>query len=234
MFTIPHGEQSPRVTLLQVLLNSHNCYGADGKRLTVDGLYGRNTKAAVSSGSRLFGVGDPQGNAATPPLISQLLSDVDLNVITSVDLGDPALQVDIDAFKREGNDPIVLGGMCNGLQQMVTEVTSRARFGHVAALRFDGHGNLGRWLTISVGNVAHLKGQAYEEIEQEDMSYISSTNFQKVSSVISLLTPIFAPIGFVEHLGCRLGSVKETQKMLKKLADLWGVPIRVGTQLQSV
>src|SRR5262249_41149175 len=155
---IPFGEHSPRVTLLQILLKSHSCVGADGKRLTVDGAYGRNTRAAVSAGSRLLGVGDQGGSAAKPDLIKELLADVDLNVITSVDLGDPNLQIDIDTFKTEGNDPIVLGGMCNGLQQMVTNVTVKARPGHVAALRFDGHGNLGRWLTISVGNIAHLKG----------------------------------------------------------------------------
>ena len=145
-----------RVTLLQILLNSHGCVGADGKRLTVDGSYGRNTRAAVSAGSRLLGVGDQGGSAATPVLIKELLADVDLNVITSVDLGDPNLQIDIDTFMTEGNDPIVLGGMCNGLQQMVNIVTGRARPGRVAALQFDGHGNLGRWLTISVGNVVRI------------------------------------------------------------------------------
>jgi hypothetical protein len=234
MFNIRFGEHSPRVTLLQILLNSHSCVGADGKRLTVDGLYGRNTRAAVSAGSRLLGVGDLRGGAATPALIKELLADVDLNVITSVDLGDPELQIDIDTFKAEGNDPIVLGGMCNGLQQMVNDVTARARPGRVAALRFDGHGNLGRWLTISVGNVAHLKGRSYQEIENEVMSYISSSNFSTVSSVISPLSRIFAPFAFAEHLGCTLGARRETRAMLKKLADLWGVAIRVGIHLQPI
>jgi len=234
MFNIPVGEHSPRVTLLQILLNTHSCVGADGNRLTVDGWYGRNTNAAVSAGARLLGVGDQRGSAATPSFIQQLLADVDLNVITSVDLGDPALQIDIDAFTREGNTPIVLGGMCNGLQQMVSIVTAQAQPGHVAALRFDGHGNLGRWLTISVGNVAHLRGRAYWEIENEIMSYISSTNFTRVSSVISPLRRIFAPFGFVEHLGCTLGARRATRAMLTRLADLWGVPIRVGIQLQPI
>ena len=188
----------------------------------------------MSAGSRLLGVGDQGGSAATPVLIKELLADVDLNVITSVDLGDPNLQIDIDTFMTEGNDPIVLGGMCNGLQQMVNIVTGRARPGRVAALQFDGHGNLGRWLTISVGNVAHLKGQAYRDIENEVMSYISSSNFRKVSSVISPLSRIFAPFGFAECLGCTLGARRETRAMLAKLADLWGVPIRVGIRLQPI
>src|ERR1041384_4012021 len=234
MFNIPFGEHSPRVTLLQILLNSHHCAGADGNRLTVDGWYGRNTNAAVSAANRLLGVGNRGGSAATPDLIRQLLADVDLNVITSVDLGDPRLQIDIDNFTREGNNPIVLGGMCNGLQQMVSTVTAQARPGHVAALRFDGHGNLGRWLTISVGDVADLRGRAHRDIENEVMSYISSTNFTRVSSVIAPLSRIFAPFGFSEHLGCTLGARRATRAMLRRLADLWGVPIRVGIQLQPI
>jgi hypothetical protein len=234
MFNIPFGEQSPRVTLLQILLNSHRCAGADGKWLTVDGWYGRNTKAAVSAGSRLMGVGDQSGGAATPDLIKQLLEDVDLNVITSVDLGDPRLQADIDVFIANLDDPIVLGGMCNGLVAMVQAVQTRARPGHVAALRLDGHGNLGRWLTISVGDVAHLKGSAYQEIANEEMSYISSSNFLKVRGVIEPLKCIFAPFAFAEHLGCTLGARPLTRAMLEKLADLWGVPIRVGKQTQPI
>lgn len=234
MFNVPFGENSPRVTLLQILLNSHGCVGADKKRLTVDGAYGRNTRAAVSAGSRLLGVGDQTGDSASPPLIKELLADVDLSVITSVDLGDPNLQIDVQTFMKEGNNPIVLGGMCNGLQQMVSQVCSRARPGHVASLRFDGHGNLGRWLTISVGNIAHLHGQAYQEIEREVMSYISSSNFTRVSSVIAPLSSIFAPFGFAEHLGCTLGARRETRVMLTKLADLWGVPIRVGIRTQPI
>ena len=234
MFKVFHGEHSPRVTLLQILLNSHRCVGVDKKRLTVDGAYGRNTSAAVHAASRMLGLSDHRGMAAGPALIKGLLADVDLSVIVSVDFGDPTLKDDIDAFKAAGNDPIVLGGMCNGLQQMVSSVIGRARSGRVAALRFDGHGNLGRWLTISVGDIADLKGQAYREIEQEDMSYISSSNFRKVSSVIEPLSGIFAPFGFAEHLGCTLGARPKTRAMLGKLADLWGVPIRVGVRLQDV
>ena len=240
MFNVNHGELSPRVTLLQVLLNSHACAGADGKRLTVDGSYGRNTRAAVAAAGKMIGVGDMSGNAATPALIQRLLADVDLSVITTVDLGDPALQADVDAFRRNFDDPILLGGMCNGLVQMVQDVRSRAVDGHVAALRLDGHGNLGEWLTVSVGSVAHLRTgtpaerQEYAAIAQEIYSYIGAENFGKVNGLIAPLSQIFAPFGFAEHLGCTLGARPKTQAMLRKLATLWGVPIRVGVQTQPI
>ncbi len=157
MFNVRFGEHSPRVTLLQVVLNSHSYAGANNKRLTVDGAYGRNTGAAVAAAAKMIGVDKSSSKVATPELISRLLADVDLSVITSVDLGDARLQDDIDEFKRNFDDPIVLGGMCNGLQQMVLAVQSRAESGKVAALRLDGHGNLGEWVTVSVGDVAHLR-----------------------------------------------------------------------------
>ncbi len=173
-------------------------------------------------------------------LIQRLLADVDLSVVTSVDLGDPHLQADVAEFRRNFDDPILLGGMCNGLAQLVGAVWSRARPGRVAALRLDGHGNLGRWLTVSVGNVAHMsqgnqaEKQEYAVIEKEIYSYISAKNFDKVSSMIQPLSAIFAPFGFAEHLGCTLGAQPQTRTMLGKLADLWGVPIRVGIQTQPI
>jgi hypothetical protein len=228
MFTVPFREVGPRVTLLQILLNSHSCYGADGKVLTVDGNYGPNTKAAVSSASLLKGVGDPKGNAATPPLIKELLEDVELKVISSVDVGDyDNLSLTAEALKEAGDDPIELGLLCNGLQQLVNEVNVRAKAGTVVALRLVGHGNKGQWLTVSTGAPVHLDKKEYKEREDED-SYISAANWDKVSSIIAPLSRVFAPFGYAQHHGCSLGSRGDTRDMLMKLADLWGVPIRVG------
>ena len=240
MFTIRSGEHGPRVTVLQVLLNSHGCTGTDGKRLNVDGAYGRNTRDAVKAAATMAEGGDLTGAVATPALVRQLLADVDLQVVSSVDLGDPALQADAAALQRNFDDPILLGGMCNGLVAMVQAVQSRGRPGHVAALRFVGHGNLGDWLTISVGSVAHLReGNAAERreygfIKQEIYSYISADNYDKVNTIVAPLKGIFAKFAFAEHLGCTLGAKPQTRKVLQKLADLWGVPIRVGLQTQPV
>jgi hypothetical protein len=234
MFSIPYGEHSPRVTLLQILLNSHDCSGANGRRLVVDGCYGRNTAAAVSAANRLLSVAATADDSASASVVRRLIADVDLDVIASVDFGDPTIQIDIDSLTRDGNNPIALGGMCNGLQQMVGSVLSRGRSGRVASLLFDGHGNLGRWLTISVGSVAHLPAGEYRDIEMEVLSYISSSNFSLVSGVIAPLGRLFARFGFAEHHGCSLGSRRETRAMLKKLADLWGVPVRVGVRKQMM
>ncbi|WP_425229418.1 hypothetical protein [Sphingomonas sp.] len=225
--------------MLQVLLNSHRFAGANGRRLRVDGEYGPQTRFAVAAAGRATGIaGD--GETAPIALLRQLLTDVDLQVVSSVDIADARLQADVDVLTSNYDDPILLGGMCNGLAQMVQEVRSRGRPGKVALLRFDGHGNLGEWLTVSVGNVAHIRRgdaaekQEYARIEQETNSYISAQNFNRVSGAIQPLRSVFAPFGFAEHRGCTLGARPQTRAMLQRLADLWNVPIRVGIQRQTI
>ena len=49
------------------------------------------------------------------------------------------------------------------------------------------------------------------------MSYISSSNFRKVSSVISPLSRIFAPFGFAECLGCTLAQGGKRERCSQNL-----------------
>jgi hypothetical protein len=67
-----------------------------------------------------------------------------------------------------------------------------------------------------------------------DQQLYSAQNFSKVNGIIQPLSAIFAPFGFAEHLGCTLGARHQTREMLRKLADLWGVPIRVGIWTQPI
>ncbi len=225
MFTLHYLEHSPRVTLLQILLK-------DEHKIGVDGIFGPKTLAALKAfqGSRgLF----PSGNA-TPDTWNELLLGTRLAVISSVDMGDPNLEGDVQALKASGDEPIELGAMCNGLGQLVRQVEVRTAGKSIAALRFDGHGNLGRWLTISVGDVVDMTRKEYRETEKEYYSYVDPKHFSTVRPILSQLSRRFAPFGFAEHHGCSLGHRPETRKMLAKLADLWGVPISVGITVQDV
>jgi hypothetical protein len=227
MFTLHYHEQSPRVTLLQILLK-------DEYPLRVDGVFGPRTLAAVKA----FQTSRKQfpGGLPTPRTWEELLRGTRLAVISSIDAGDPGLADDDGrALRAAGDKPILLGAMCNGLGQLVTEVGARAAGNSIAALRLDGHGNLGRWMTISVGEVADLAKQnprEYRKVEKEYFSYINPAHFDKVAPLLSQLSHRFAPFGFAEHHGCSLGKRPETRKMMAKLADLWGVPVSVGVALQ--
>jgi len=225
MFTLNYLEHSPRVTLLQLLLK-------DEYPLTIDGIFGPKTQAALkafqASRSKV-----PTG-IANPETWQDLLAGTGLAVVSSVDLGDPRLGDDAQLLREAGDDPIEIGGMCNGLGQLVSSVSARAEGKKIAALRLDGHGNLGRWLTISVGDVVDMSPQDYAETAKEYYSYVDPAHFATVSPLLGRLTPKFARFGFAEHHGCSLGKQPATRKMLAKLANLWGVPFSVGVEKQPV
>lgn len=228
MFKLKLHERSPRVTLLQILLK-------DEYRLRVDGVFGPKTRAAVSQFQSSHGE-FPRG-IPTPTTWQHLFLGTDLTVVSSIDAGDPELaRDDRRALEAVGDKPILLGAMCNGLGQLIAEVNGRAAGHRLAALRLDGHGNLGRWMTLSVGEVADLSTEnprEYRQIVKEYFSYIDPKHFAKIAPLLSQLSGRFAPFGFAEHHGCSLGKRPDTRKMMAKLADLWGVPISVGTGLQS-
>lgn len=225
MFTLQHHEHSPRVTLLQILLK-------DEYNLKVDGILGPKTRAAVTAfqeSRREFGGGLP-----TPTTWKELFRGTNLTVVSSIDAGDPGVaRDDGQALLAAGDKPILLGAMCNGLGQLVSEVRARADGKSIAALRLDGHGNLGRWLTISVGDVVDMNRRDYRATAKEYYSYIDPAHFAKVTPLLRQLSKQFASFGFAEHHGCSLGKRPETRAMLVKLAGLWGVPISVGTKTQD-
>src|SRR5438034_10128528 len=109
MFHLHYLEHSPRVTLLQILLK-------DEHNIRIDGIFGPKTLAALKAFQTSRGQ-FPSGQA-TPDTWSELLRGTNLTVVSSVDMGDPGLKVDIQALKDSGDNPIELGAMCNGLGQL--------------------------------------------------------------------------------------------------------------------
>jgi Putative peptidoglycan binding domain len=224
MFSLHYMEHSPRVTLLQILMK-------DEQELKIDGILGSHTYAALKAFQRSRGLAAT--GIATPDTWAALLDGTDLAIISSVDMGDPTAKIDVQALKASGDTPIQLGSMCNGIGQLMGEVKKRARGRSIAALRLDGHGNLGRWLTVSVGDVVDMSKEDYAATAKEFHSYIDSKHFSTVAPLLGTLSDQFAPFGFAEHHGCSLGKRPETRKMLARLANLWGVPISVGITLQN-
>ena len=230
MFKLKLHEKSPRVTLLQILLR-------DEYKLKIDGSLGPKTMAAVrrfQAATREFA---PSTGLPTPTTWKNLLKGTNLTVVSSIDAGDKDLAADDKAtLEAWGDKPILLGAMCNGLGQLISEVKSRSQGLSLAALRLDGHGNFGKWMTLSVGEVADLSTEnpaEYRLIKKEYFSYIDPTHFAKLAPMLSQLASKFAPFGFMEHHGCSLGKKPATVKMMGKLANLLNVPISVGVTTQS-
>jgi hypothetical protein len=227
MILVKPGEVSPRVVVIQILLNRA------GSALVVDGHFGPKTRAAVVDFQGNNGIAPPNA-VVGPDTWWKLPLGKNTEVVDVVDVGDPGVGGGaVTELTKAKGDPIELGLMCGGIEQMVNDVIGKAGgSGTMALLRITGHGNLGRWMTVSVGSVAHLPAKDYKEVAEEDHSYIALANFDKLAPTLARLKPYFAPYGMMEHGGCSLGKRPETRTLMHRLADLWGVPVSVGIGLQ--
>lgn len=228
MMTVKLGEHSPRVVLIQILLNRAGATPL----LEVDGRYGHKTQSALIAFQRRNPGLRPSGNVDSATWL-KLPRGKSMNVVDVVDVGDPNVGgAAVKDLTAAGGRPIELGLMCNGVGQMVTSASGRAASGTVGLLRIIGHGNLGRWLTVSVGDVVDSSPAWQKVLASEDHSYISADNFAKLAPVLAPLKGLFAPFGSAEHGGCSLGGRERTRKLLHNLADLWQVPVSVGVGIQ--
>jgi hypothetical protein len=225
MLEIRHGEHGPRVVLLQVLLNR------TGASLAVDGVYGPKTRTAVETFQKSAPPLHRSGNVDSPTF-NELFRESRLSIVDVVDVGDPMLaEREANELRAAGSQPIELGLMCNGVGQMVSDAINQAA-SPIALLRITGHGNLGRWMTVSVGAPAHLHGAAYAELEAEFHSYIDLSHFAQLRGTLARLQGRFARFGSMEHLGCSIGSRPSSRQLMGALSDLWAVPISAGIQTQ--
>lgn len=227
MMLVRYGERSPRVVLIQILLNRA------GNTLTVDGVFGPRTRAAVVEFQTAHRI-KPDGKVG-PDTWRELPRGNNTKVVDVVDFGDPEVGGDaISELRRAGGNPIALGLMCAGVEQMVSSVIGQAGDrGTMALLRITGHGNLGRWMTVSVGDVVDATPEERRVLASESHSYIDPSHVDELAPVLSPLGRYFAPYGMMEHGGCSLGSRLPTRNMMHRLADLWGVPVSAGVGEQA-
>ncbi len=227
MLNIQPGESGPRVALLQILLNRA------GASVNVDGQFGQSMISAVTSFKKRVGLAGT--TAVRPELWWKLPLGSNTLVVDVVDVGDPKVGGGaVQNLVQAGGDPIQLGLMCAGVEQMVSDVIRKSNGpGTIALLRITGHGNLGRWMTVSVGDVVDATKTEQKILASEDHSYVASANFTKLSHVLARLKPYFAPYGMMEHGGCSLGGRGDTRHLMQRMAILWDVPVSVGVGIQT-
>jgi hypothetical protein len=125
----------------------------------------------------------------------------------------------------DGRD-IMLGGMCNGVAQMISSIMALFNTsGELDVLRLFGHGAEGM-MGISVG------GRVSSGASPNMVSTIAYNNFDQISGELGRLTTLFAPSGRVDLFGCSVGGGEKGDKLLQRLANLWGVKVRAGILTQ--
>jgi hypothetical protein len=204
--------------------------------LRVDGVFGPLTGRAVAAArGRLL---SSPGQVADPDLWNALFDEQRLCGVDAFDMGEERSASGVRLTQAAGSRVVETGAMCDGVGAVVQGIVGRVRPpGSLAILRTWAHGNLGRWLVFTAGEVVHTT-QADPalgaQIAAERRSYIDGDNFTEMAPVLEPVGRCFASVGIYEHHGCTLGSVPATRGMLRRLAGLWGVPVTAAMGPQAI
>ena len=226
MLLVESKELSARVVALQILLNRDR---AIAPKLVTDGSFGTKTGKAVDlfrdkvmhqSGPRL---------TADPALWRFLLDRAKLQIVDAVDVTDPSLLAEIVPSISNWTDPIVLGGMSNGIAQLVAGVRARARGEKsLLMLRLHGHGAPG---LIAISHGSRRISPGIDPIAAQ--SILNLAVLPVLLPLLQQLGPLFCNFGFVELHSCRVAEGGSGVGFVRKLADALGVPVRAGLSKQS-
>lgn len=210
---LAQGDDLPAVGVLQKLLNR------TGASLVADGIFGPLTHAALVAFQRSQHL--PASGVVDEATWGRLVTGLSLPIVDSIDVWDKSLW-DLEAhdIMRAGGNPILIGGACNGLEQVVSMICSRAR--NVFLLRFHGHGNSGL-ASVAIGQ-ADVPG-AWDE-----RSHIASD--PRTMSVLSRLRPVFGPYGCVQFMHCETGKGPAGRRLLSRVANTLQVPATAATHIQ--
>lgn len=199
-------DKLPMVGVLQLLLNRA------GARLDPDGDFGPLTETAVKSFQRKSGLA-PDGVVGELTW-GALVKGVSLPIVDSIDVWDPTfLQEDASYIRKAGGNPILIGGMCNGVAQAVTDIQRSSR--NVFLLRFHGHGAPG------IGS----SGTGHGELDPHMKEQSDLWDDPVILASVAPLRSIFGPYGCVEFIQCQTGRGPKGHTFFRHLATRLGVPV---------
>ena len=223
MLNVELGEHSARVVALQILLNRDN-----DDVLVTDGVFGLKTRAAVDVfRDKVMLQSGPRG-VADPPMWRFMVERAGLQVIDAIDVTDPTVAEDVVPPISKWTDPIVLGGMSNGVAQLVTDIRARVRGKNsLMMLRLHGHGSPGL-IAISHGSRRVSPG-INPTLAQ---TVISMELLPTLTPLLQQIAPLMNNFGFVELHSCRVGEGAGGENFVRRLAQTFRAPVRAGVSKQ--
>jgi hypothetical protein len=227
----------PSVTALQILLNRTR----EKNKLRVDGSFGPNTKSAVIDFQRKMNL--PPDGIVGMNTWPRLVQKSGLKILDAVDITDQETmnRTVIPDLAVAGGNPILAGGMCNGVAHVVSQIRAQvSQSGATVLLRFIGHGSPGGQY-ITGGRWLYLEGKDGKKQKISDGGQYSNAiyllkkreNISQVESVLARLRDIFVRFGSVEMHACELAKGTGGQ-LLNRLASIFGVPVAGGLKTQQV
>jgi hypothetical protein len=203
------GDKLPAVGVAQMLLNR------TGASLTVDGDFGTRTQSAVR------GFQSPRGLASDGVIGRQtwprLVANDWFPIIDCIDVFDSSLfNMEVQDIRRAGGSPILIGGMCNGIEQAVQQVKSAVRDAFL--VRFHGHGAPG----------AAGASDGHGTIEDNS----TFRNNAETRLVLNKLQGSFGRCGCIQFMHCNTAQGRMGREFLQMVAVTTGVPATAGVQTQ--
>jgi len=218
MIHLKYGHIGPKVVSLQILLNRHTPTIA----LNVDGMFGPKTKSGVIAFQRHYKLStDAVVGKKTWGKLRQLsgLETVDMVDMTSNDLGGAVADI-----KSAGGNPIIMRGMSNGVGQAMVSVAQQVKGAEsIVLLRLYAHGAPGG-INVSAG----------VDDYDADLAGISNSNFHQIRGSLNFIKGKFAPFSSVGFHGCQVGRGSAGRNLVRKLADVWQVPVTAAVRYQLV
>ncbi len=168
-----------------------------------------------------------------------LTKESGLKVIDAVDTTDPKhMALIVSGLVAAGGDPIVAGGMCGGVDHVVSAILRQAgQSGSTVLLRFLGHGDTGgeyitggRYVVLPSGEKVRDAGRYRNAI----FKLQDKENISELETVLSRLKTIFVRFGCVEMHACEIGAGPVGFAMLEHLARIFHVPVAGGVRTQVV
>jgi Putative peptidoglycan binding domain len=200
------GDRLPTVGVLQCLLNR------TGASLVTDGHFGKKTLTAVKAFQRQHGLA--HDGIVGENTWRRLTTGLRLPILDSVDVWDPTfLREDARYIKKTGATPVMIGGACNGVEQVVSELSGAGS--SVFLLRFHGHGAPG------VASVAAGHGELDPRSRQGSDILMNP----RINAILARLRSIFGPYGSVQFIECETGRGSQGRRLLTQLATDLRVPV---------
>lgn len=203
------GDKLPAVAVAQMLLNR------TGGSLTVDGDFGARTQRTVREFQSQRGLSSD--GAIGQQTWPRLVANEQLEIIDCIDVFDDSLfQMEVQDIRRTGGNPILIGGMCNGIEQAVREVNAAVRDAFL--VRFHGHGAPGAaGASDGTGSI-------------EDHS--TFRNDADTRHALAQLRGSFGRCGCIQFMHCNTAQGRAGADFLRMVAATTGVPASAGVQTQ--
>ncbi len=212
------GDQLPAVGVMQRLLVR------SGEEARIDCEFGAGTKAALERFQTKSGL-TPTGKT-DPWTWHKLLAGESLPILDVVDIFDgTSYQGEVVQLQRHGAAPIVLGGMCNGLEQAMNMVLANAPQG-LFMLRFHGHGFPGG-AGVSAGRWDLTGGRQRDAVTTQELEDDYDTQYQ-----YARLRGLFGPYGCIQFMHCNTARGTTGQRFLDAMTGLASVPVSAGIDTQ--